>query len=142
MRFRLALAAASIILFLTDGRASQSALDPQGPQARQLAQLIWVFTGVCTVVWIAVMAMLVVALLRRRPERLDPLHLDAARERHGAVAISGALTATLLIVLGLTGLSYLSQRELFARERPAVTVKVTGQQWWWDVRYEGDSPDQ
>jgi cytochrome c oxidase subunit 2 len=52
------------------------------------------------------------------------------------------VVGTLLTVVALTALSYLSQRQLFARERPAVTIKVTGQQWWWDVRYESDAPDR
>jgi cytochrome c oxidase subunit 2 len=56
--------------------------------------------------------------------------------------VGSAVTATLLTVIALTAVSYLSQRRLFARETPGVTIKVTGLQWWWDVRYEGATPDQ
>jgi cytochrome c oxidase subunit 2 len=142
MRFRLTIATASTLFFAGDGFASQLALDPQGPHARQLAELFWIFTGVCTFVWVAVMIVLLVGLVRRKAERPDPLQLDAATERRGAAVVGSAVVATLLTIIALTALSYLSQRQLFAKEKPAVTIKVTGLQWWWDVRYETDSPDQ
>jgi cytochrome c oxidase subunit 2 len=87
------------------------------------------------------MIVLLIALVRRRAERPDPLQLDAATERRGATVVGGAVIATLLTIIALTALSYLSQRQLFAKEKPSVTIKVTGQQWWWDVRYESDIPD-
>src|SRR3954471_310544 len=142
MRFRLTVATASTLFFAGDGFASQLALDPQGPHARQLAELFWIFTGVCTFVWVAVMVVLLVGLVRRKAERPDPLQLDAATERRGAAVVGSAVVATLLTIIALTALSYLSQRQLFAKEKPAVTIKVTGLQWWWDVRYESDVPDR
>jgi cytochrome c oxidase subunit II len=142
MRFRLTIAAASTLLFTRDCLASQSALDPKGPHAEHLARLFWIFTGVCTFVWVAVMIVLLVGLIRRKAERPDPLQLEPATERRSAAVVGGAVIATLLTVIALTALSYLSQRQLYAKEKPAVTIKVTGLQWWWDVRYETDSPDQ
>lgn len=143
MRFPLASPAAVLVFCLLGGCSGvQSALDPQGPQAAHLARLFWIFTGVCTAVWLAVMLMLLVGLVRRTPARTDPLRLDARSERRSLMVVAGAVVGTLLTVVALTALSYLSQRQLFARERPAVTIKVTGQQWWWDVRYESDAPDK
>src|SRR4051812_13172003 len=120
----------------------QSALDPQGPQAAHLARLLWIFTAVCAAVWLAVMLVLLAALARRTAERPDPLLLDPRAERRSVAVVGAAVLATLLTVVALTALSYLSQRQLFAREKAGVTIKVTGQQWWWDVRYESDQPDQ
>jgi cytochrome c oxidase subunit II len=120
----------------------QSTLDPQGPQARHLADLFWVFTAVCAAIWLAVMVVLLAALLRRRGQSGEPLQLEPARERRAMVVIGGAAAATLVTVVVLTLLSFLSQRHLFARENAAVTITVTGMQWWWDVRYEAGTPDQ
>jgi cytochrome c oxidase subunit 2 len=120
----------------------QSALDPQGPQAESLAELIWIFTAIGTVIWLAVMAVLLIALVRRSPERPDPLTLRVPTERRGIVAVAGAAGATLLIVIALTALSYLSQRHLYAKRPSSVVIQITGHQWWWDVRYESDRPDQ
>src|SRR3954464_5734516 len=141
MWFRLTLLAASA-LFLGGCAGQQSALDPQGPHAALLAKLIWIFTGICSAIWLAVMIVLAVAVIRRASLRTDPLQLDAGSERRGVFVVSGAALATALTVIALTALSYVTQRRLFAHEKPAITVKVTGLQWWWDVRYETDSPDQ
>jgi cytochrome c oxidase subunit 2 len=130
------------VLLLGGCSGWQSVMDPKGPHAKHLADLIWFFTAFCSVVWLAVMAVLVVALLRRAPVRPDPLVLAPATERRSLLFVGSAAAATLLAVIGLTVLSYVSQGQLFAKENAAVTLKVTGHQWWWDVVYEGDTPDQ
>lgn len=43
-----------------------SVLVPQTPEARAIADLFWTFTGVASVVWLAVAVVLARALLRRR----------------------------------------------------------------------------
>jgi cytochrome c oxidase subunit 2 len=120
----------------------QSALDPKGPQAQHLAELIWGFTIVCTIIWLLVMIALGFALLRRRAERPDPLTADIPRERRAMHIVIACTIATAVIVLALTGLSYVSQRKLYAREPGGITIRVTGYQWWWDVRYEDARPDR
>ena len=129
-------------LLLCSCSGSQSALDPQGPHAQQLASLFWIFTAVSAFVWLAVMGVLLAGLARPVPERPDPLVLAPAVERRRLVIVGGAAVATLLTVVALTALSYLSQRQLFAHERAGVAIKVTGYQWWWDVRYENDFPER
>src|SRR3954451_21121771 len=85
----------------------QSALDPIGPQAEHLADLIWNFTWICGAVWCLVMLVLMVALLRGHPLRPDPLAVNPPRERRAVTVVSIAVTATALIVLSLTILSYI-----------------------------------
>ena len=140
MWFRLTLLAASA-LFLAGCAGQQSALDPQGPHAAQLASLFWIFTAICSAIWPTVMIVLAIGVIRRASLRPDPLQLDAGSERRSVFVVSGAAAATALTVIALTALSYVSQRRLFAHEKPAITIKVTGLQWWWDVRYETESPD-
>lgn len=119
----------------------QSALDPQGPQAAHLADIIWLFIAVCAVVWVLTMAALAAALVRRRAPRPDPLRIDAPRERRAWLVVGTAVVLTGLIVIALTALSFVAQRKLYAKSEPAVTIKVIGKQWWWEVRYE-DRPDR
>jgi cytochrome c oxidase subunit 2 len=114
----------------------QSALDPQGPQARELAWLFWMFLAVLTAIFFAVMIALALALIPRGPPRDDPLAVDPASERRKNVVVAGLAVATGVTVLVLTGFSYVSQRNLFRVEEEAVIVRVTGHQWWWEVRYE------
>jgi cytochrome c oxidase subunit 2 len=131
-----------LLLSVCSCAGQQSALDPKGPQAEHLSNLIWSFTLICTAVWCLVMLVLALALLRRRPQRPEPLAVDPQRERRAVVVVSAAVTATAFIVLGLTILSYVSQQKLFAKDPPAVTISVTGYQWWWDLRYEDERPER
>ena len=133
-------ALACLALLLGGCSGWQSALDPKGPQARHLSDLIWGFTAVCTAVWLVVMVVLAVALVRRRAPRPDPLVTDVGRERRALQIVTACTVATALIVLALTGLSYVSQRKLFARESGGLVIRVTGHQWWWDIRYEDEHP--
>jgi cytochrome c oxidase subunit II len=112
-----------------------SALDPAGPQAELLAKLIWTFIAICAVVWVLVMAALAAALLRRRRAVAgDPL-AESAQHRGVNLVVGGATVLTAAIVLALTALSFVSHRPLADVPRDAVTVEVTGHQWWWEVRY-------
>ena len=64
---RVLLLAAAGAAFPVQGRASwQSALDPQGPGAKALSDLFWIFTAILTAVWILTMVALLLALRRRR----------------------------------------------------------------------------
>ena len=74
----------------------QSALDPQGPHADNLARLFWIFTVISAVIWLAVMVVLVLGLARRVPNRLDPLALEPRAERRSLVVVGGAVVATAL----------------------------------------------
>jgi cytochrome c oxidase subunit 2 len=120
----------------------QSALDPQGPEARHLAELIWIFTAVSAAVWLLVMIALLFGMMRRRPPRPEPLAAGPSAERT-AVRIVGTLAVvTAVIVLALTFLSYTSQRKLYAKSDPKVKIEVTGHQWWWELRYDDPKPSE
>src|SRR3954469_10159078 len=140
MRFRLTLLGLALCLTACSGQPA--APSPEGPHAEHLADLFWIFTAVCSAIWLAVMIVLLIGISRWAPVRIDPLQLDARKERRHVFVVGGAVIGTLLTVITLTALSFFSQRKLFAHEKPVVTIKVTGLQWWWDVRYETDSPDQ
>ncbi|MCP8940877.1 cytochrome c oxidase subunit II [Alsobacter sp. SYSU M60028] len=120
----------------------QSALDPQGPQARSLADIIWVFTGVAVAVWVLVAVALAAALLRRRAEPPDPLSRAPDRERAMGYAVGGCVALTLVVILALTGYSYATQKELFSTHEGRITILLTGHQFWWDVRYEDPAPSR
>src|SRR5918994_6711965 len=117
-------------------RGWQSALDAQGPQASELAWLFWIFTWVLGAIWAAVMIALAAALLRSPASRPDPLLVNPAQDRRYAAVVASLAVATGVVVLVLTGLSVVSQRNLFRVEEEAVTIRVTGRQWWWEIRYE------
>ncbi|TGU67803.1 cytochrome c oxidase subunit II, partial [Mesorhizobium sp. M1C.F.Ca.ET.144.01.1.1] len=82
------IALATAITLLLQGCAGwQSALDPKGPAASELAWLIWFFTGLCAVVWALVMIALAVPLTMRSRLHIDPLVLDAGADNRKLRAV-------------------------------------------------------
>src|SRR3954466_9070790 len=107
MRSRLTLL--GLALCLTGCAGQQSALNPQGPHAQHLADLFWIFTAVCSAIWLAVMIVLLIGVTRWAPVRMDPLQLDGRKERRHVSVVSGAVVGTLLTVVALTAVSFFSQ---------------------------------
>jgi cytochrome c oxidase subunit II len=128
------------VLLLTGCQGWQSALDSHGPQAGTLEALFWTFTAVLSVVWLATMAALLLSLRRRRPAGEDPLAVRPTTERRMTVSVSVAVGLTFVTVLALTALSYGGQKAVFSTKDGAVTLKVTGRQWWWQIEYEDEAP--
>jgi cytochrome c oxidase subunit 2 len=112
----------------------QSALDPQGSVAQRLGALFWLFTGTAAIVWLLVMLMLAVALLRRA--RVP----QAVADRRSTLAVGSAVAATVLVITGLTLASYLTTRGTSEDPAEALTIRVRGFQWWWEVTYRDTSP--
>lgn len=109
-------------------RGPQSALDPAGPAARELATLFAWMAASAAVVW-AVMVALTVYSVKASPETL---------RRHRAtwwIVVGGALVPTaLLTALLVVGLAAMPALVAPAPEG-SLRVDVSGEQWWWRVRY-------
>jgi cytochrome c oxidase subunit 2 len=105
----------------------QSALDPAGPRAERLAHIFWWMTAGAGVIWLAVIGIALYATFT--PERqslVGPRRLIV----WGGVIVPTALL-TVLLVYGLALLP-----EFLAPARPgSLRVLVTGEQYWWRVRY-------
>src|SRR3954462_5897303 len=136
MKGRVPLAAVALAFVLSGCRGWQSALDPQGPQAHELARLFWIFTGLLSAIFVAVMIALLIAVLVRRSPRSDPLVTNPAYEHPAMGVVVGLAALTGLTVLARPGISSSGQRALFRNEEGTVAIRVTGHQWWWEVRYE------
>ncbi|MDO9022832.1 MAG: c-type cytochrome [Deltaproteobacteria bacterium] len=111
-------------------RGPQSALDPAGRGADRIATLFTIMAVGAAVVWLAMVALTVFAVR---------VHAAPRVERRTALFIlgGGALVPTVVLTALLVyGLALLP--ELVA-PAPAgsLRVAVTGEQWWWRVRYPG-----
>ncbi|WFP62171.1 cytochrome c oxidase subunit II [Mesorhizobium sp. WSM4904] len=116
----------------------QSALDPHGEQADDLAALFWTFTAVLGAVWLFTMAGLLLALVHRRGGRGGPAETRPAVKPQMQVAFAAMLALSTIILAGLTVLSFGGQKAVFrSGAGAALTISVIGHQWWWQVRYEG-----
>jgi cytochrome c oxidase subunit 2 len=118
----------------------QSSFNAQADQSEEIKRILLIFIAVAAVVWIGVMLILLFGLVRRKPRREQPLDPHEGFERRAGSCILIAGLATTATVLALSVVSYGAQRTVFANDPPAVTVKVTGHQWWWAVQYQAESP--
>jgi cytochrome c oxidase subunit II len=118
--------------------SAPSWLAPAGPAADEIAALSWGVLVGGTVIYLAVLALLAGAVVRGfRAAR------PIARPRAGAWLLGGgavvtAVLVTLLLILTLQTLAAV----LPTAEPAAVTVEITGHQWWWAARYLGTTPDE
>ena len=120
----------------------QSVLDPAGPQAGQIAGLWSLMLGVATVVFLVVSALAAVALIKGLRRSRQNRH-DTTPERTLAVAVGSgvALTVAALFVL-LVASVHTGRAVASLGAESAVSIKITGHQWWWEVEYEDAMPSR
>jgi cytochrome c oxidase subunit 2 len=114
----------------------QSALHPAGPQAAHIGWLWWLMFWTCTGVYVLVMIALVLAVRRGRSR-------DGARPQPAQLlrGVGTATAATIIILLGLLVAAVVTGRavgSLYAQD--ALTIEITGYQWWWSVEYDHPEP--
>ena len=106
----------------------QSALDPAGRAAEQIARLFWTMAAGAALVWLAMAGLALYAMRGAKTAkegRLARLLIIGG----GAIVPTAILTA--LLVYGLAMMP-----DLLARAPPgSLKIEVTGEQWWWRVRY-------
>ena len=106
----------------------QSALDPAGRGAEDIAALFWWMAAGAVIIWTAVVALAIYAI------RLK----DEPHSRRGAalLIIGGGTVVPTLVLGGLLayGLSLLPEL-LGAQKASSVKIIVSGEQWWWRVGY-------
>jgi cytochrome c oxidase subunit 2 len=129
------------LLALAGCRGEQTVFDPVSDEARNLLGLIWLFVGVCGVVWVLVVATLLAAIWRRRGGDPAP-EADSPRQIRRKTSIAGALVGvTAAILVMFTLVSFAATHGVESQNAP-LTIKVTGQQWWWQVEYQSADPTQ
>ncbi len=87
-------------------------------------------------IYLVVLALLILALLRGVPANSPPpSERTLTRSVGGAVAVTIGLLFFLLLASLRTGHAVAATPAL-----PALTIAVTGHQWWWEVEYEEGVP--
>jgi cytochrome c oxidase subunit II len=101
----------------------QSTLSPRGPAAIEIAELSWVlFAGGAAILLLVIVALVLAA--QGRGWIAGEKFIVAAGVAFPVVVLS----ALLLYV-------YLIGERLHAQPAPEVRIEITGEQWWWRVRY-------
>jgi cytochrome c oxidase subunit 2 len=136
-----------LLLTLAGCGGNQSALNPAGIQASHINRLWWLFFGITTALYAVVMVFLIGTVMRsaraagqNTSEVIFPNQTQTRRlgtRVATAVGITIVLLTTLLMaeVFGASSLQRLSSKD-------PLSIKLTGHQWWWEVRYEPGAPDK
>jgi cytochrome c oxidase subunit 2 len=121
-------AAASLAAALAGCWGPQSSLDAAGRSAEEIAAVFWWMTGGAAAIWLGVVALAVYSA-HVAPEPHRP---NLAR----ALIVGGGVAFPTIVLAGLLayGLAILP-RMLDPAPAGSLRVQVTGEQWWWRVRY-------
>jgi cytochrome c oxidase subunit 2 len=138
------LLAAALRTFARSSAGQASVFSPESPQARAVAHLFWWMFGVGLTIWLGVAATAIYAAFARHGERgADDLnHVPAPTKRRVEYLIGGAVFVTFLILMGFLAFDFTAGRALAMHPSAALTIDVTGHQWWWDVLYEDPNPSK
>ncbi|MEX0807175.1 MAG: cytochrome c oxidase subunit II [Dongiaceae bacterium] len=112
----------------------QSTMHPAGTDAAAIAQLSWVLFVGGGLVFAVVMGLTAIASLGAERRRR---FLSERKFIVIAGAILPAIVLTALLVYGLT----LTGTRIAIAEADALRIEVTGEQWWWRVRYPDSGGD-
>lgn len=106
----------------------QSVLIPHGPEAASVAQLSWIMFGGATLIFLLVMATLIVAGIGTSRWRSI-----VASDRF--IMWSGVLIPIVVLTGLLTYGLILTGTRTASASPDALHVEITGEQWWWRIRY-------
>ncbi|TRC98326.1 cytochrome c oxidase subunit II [Mesorhizobium sp. WSM4303] len=109
---------------------NQSALAPYGAPAIHVEHLIVGIVALCTLIWVAVMLVLGLALWRKRQQGETEI-----QQRRLAVVVTASVAATAVLIAGMTVASFYTTRSIGLPQRASIAITVRAQQWWWQVFY-------
>ncbi|MEL7557754.1 cytochrome c oxidase subunit II [Stutzerimonas chloritidismutans] len=109
----------------------QSALNPAGVGAQSIVTLFWWMAGGALVIWLVVMGIALYAT-------------QAHPEAHGIrgarwLIIGGGVIFPVVFLTGLLIYGLMLMPQLRSSENVTLRVDVSGEQWWWRVRYRSEA---
>ena len=122
----------------------QSALDPAGQPAEYIHSLwirtFWLCVGIYVITFLL---MLIAAILRRAPiTNNDVLIKRPESDRRTAVVIGAGvfISIVILFVILIGDFAVGNESRALSKESGAMSIQVTGHQWWWEVTYLDPNP--
>lgn len=116
---------------------AQGSFDPKGPVARGMAELWWVMVAISVVVFLIVLVALWYAAFRRRDavaeSKTDDVSLSPSRWIVWGGVVMPLVVLTVIFALTLSAMRSITP----SLPSDPVVIEVVGNQWWWEIRYEG-----
>lgn len=113
-------------------------LHSYGPASSPTLHLGWVLVGLLIAIFLIILLLLLAAIFRKRPTDNSA---QIGREDEGMpwIYIGTGLSTCILFTLAVYSLTTLNSIAKPA-QAPALTLTVTGYDWWWKVEYENVDP--
>lgn len=119
----------ALLSIVSGCKGVQNVLDPASRDARLVAELSWWMFASAVFIYIVTIGLLAVgAGLFRNRERLTFRSATVLVVLGGVIAPIAAI-----IAIGISGVAIGNETEGDAGS--ALTIEVTGKQWWWEIRY-------
>src|SRR5919106_2450874 len=106
----------------------QPVLDPQGPDAQQIAVMSWILFAEGGLIFLIVMALAAYALFASPHRRTKLGRRDLII---GGGILFPVIVLSALLIYSLT----VTDAIVGEGEPPALRIEVVGEQWWWRVHY-------
>jgi len=128
---------------------AQYSLAPAGEQGGSIAKLWWLYFWVLSAIFFLTALFVVFAVFpRRTPPVTSDGHLEVGEpapstERKLSGVVIGAVITSIIILFVLLFIDFFTGRSIYALEnqstadaaKDALSIKITGHQWWWQVEY-------
>ena len=135
------LALGLLVLLVAAGCASDApldTLDPQGPAARSIDNLLNPVLVIAGVVFLFVELGIVFLVIRFR-RRKDDDGEELPAQTHGNLVLELGWTILPAVILAFVAVGTLATLfDLNQEAENALEIDVVGQQWWWDFQYDVD----
>lgn len=115
-------------------------LHSYGPASMPTMHLGWVFAGLLMTIF-AVIAMLLLGAIVRKRHRENPRSIGRDDRALRWIYLGAGLSTCILLAMTIYMLITLN-RIAKPAHAPALTLTVTGYDWWWKVEYENDDPSR
>lgn len=122
-----------------------SYMHAEGARAAPINTLLWALTGVSLAVIVMTIALVLGGMLGGvRAGNLLPGRLEVTRGPSGIVWIIAGVGGSALVLFGAMIWTVVTLAAVASppAQTADLTIEVTGHQWWWEVLYKGNSPDQ
>lgn len=139
------LAISPLFLLLFGCQRAQTSLWSHGPAAHRIAELQWGMIVLFCVVTIIMWVIIGWAAYTRRGTLAEHAPIDEGGGQ-GWITIGGLIIPFIILfilfVLGLRLLASFPIHEASEQHNLKPNIVVIGHQWWWEIRYLGERPDQ
>ncbi len=118
---------------MSPATVAQSMLDCAGPQAAAIEGLWWLIFWISAGVFAVVMGFLAISVLR-------PSVRQASDVRLTRWVVASATATVLVLFVWLAASAWVGRAVASPQMAGAVTINITGRQWWWQFEYVDSLP--